>query len=200
MSYRRMKKRDLWKIYRRWQEGQSVSHIATNERRDRKTIRNYLQAFGRLGLAPSATSMKEQQFYVEVQKLLPARKEPSAPRNHQLLPHVDELRKLINRANEPLKPKTAFLMVRTKYELSVSYATFKRFARQERIRGNRREETYRFNFSAPLECVQVDRLHIIGVGDIEGRKRQAILTTFVDDATLPGAVRCLRLLRELLSL
>ncbi len=38
MGYRRMKKRDLWEIYRRWQAGQSLSHIAANERRDRKTV------------------------------------------------------------------------------------------------------------------------------------------------------------------
>ena len=74
MSYRRMKKRDLWKIYRRWQAGQLVSHIAANERRDCKTVRNYLQGFGRLGLAPSGTCMEEQQFYKIVQKLLPTRK------------------------------------------------------------------------------------------------------------------------------
>jgi hypothetical protein len=39
MGYRRMKKNDLWEIYRRWQAGQSFSHIAVNERRDRKTVR-----------------------------------------------------------------------------------------------------------------------------------------------------------------
>ena len=129
MGYRRMKKRDLWEIYRRWQAGQSLSHIAVNERRDRKTVRYYLERFGNLGLAPSGTSMDDQQFYQVVQNLLPARNERPAPGSEQLLPHVNELRELINRSQEALKPKTAFLVVRTKYELSVSYATFKRFAR-----------------------------------------------------------------------
>jgi hypothetical protein len=35
MSYRKMCKRDLWEIYRRWQAGQSLSRIAANERRVR---------------------------------------------------------------------------------------------------------------------------------------------------------------------
>src|SRR5208337_1172644 len=126
-----MKKRDLWKIYRRWQAGQSISYIAAKERRDRKTVRNYLKGFRSLGLASSETLQKEQQFYKLVQKLVPKQKKRSAPARDQLLPHVDELRKLINPASEALNPKTAFQLVRAKYELSVSYETFKRFAREQ---------------------------------------------------------------------
>ena len=110
MGYRRMKKRDLWEIYRRWQAGQSLSHIAVNERRDRKTVRYYLQGFENLGLAPSGTSMDDQHFYQIVQNLLPTRNERPAPGSEQLLPHVDELRELINRSKEALKPKTALIV------------------------------------------------------------------------------------------
>jgi hypothetical protein len=107
-----MKKRDVWEIYRRWQAGQSLSHIAVSERRDRKSVRYYLEEFGSLGLAPSGTSMDDQQFYQVVQNLLPTRNERPAPGSEQLLPHVDELRELINRGQEALKPKTAYLVVR----------------------------------------------------------------------------------------
>jgi transposase len=151
MGYRRMKKRDLWEIYRRWQAGQSLSHIAANERRDRKTVRYYLEGFGSLGLGPSGTSMDDQQFYEVVQKLLPTRNERPAPGSDQLLPHVDELRELINRAKEALKPKTAFLVVRTKYELSVSYATFKRFARQQGLSRVERRRMIRIELPPGLE-------------------------------------------------
>ena len=151
MGYRRMKKRDLWEIYRRWQAGQSLSHIAANERRDRKTVRYYLQGFGNLGLAPSGTSMDDQQFYQVVQNLLPTRNERPAPGSEQLLPHVDELRELINRSKEALKPKTAFLVVRTKYELSVSYATFKRFARQQGLSRVERKRMIRIELPPGLE-------------------------------------------------
>ena len=63
MGYRRMKKHDLWEIARRWQAGQSLSHIAVNERRDRKTVRYYLEGFATFGLVPSGTSMDDQHFY-----------------------------------------------------------------------------------------------------------------------------------------
>ena len=63
MSYRKMCKRDLWEIYRRWQAGQSLSRIAANERRDRKSVRQYLEGFEKLGLvagqAPLALSVPE---------------------------------------------------------------------------------------------------------------------------------------------
>jgi hypothetical protein len=63
MSYRRMRKQDLWEIYRRWQAGQSVSRIAANERRDRKTVRQYLEGFERLGLVTGQTAVERQRFY-----------------------------------------------------------------------------------------------------------------------------------------
>jgi len=151
MGYRRMKKRDLWEIYRRWQAGQSLSHIAANERRDRKTVRYYLEGFGSLGLASPGTSMDEQRFYGVVEKLLPTRNERPAPGSDQLLPHVEELRELINRGKEALKPKTAFHVVRTKYELSVSYATFKRFARQQGLSRVERKRMIRIELPPGLE-------------------------------------------------
>jgi len=55
--------------------------------------------------------------------------------------------------------------------------------RQKRIGEKQQEETHKFSFSAPLECVQVDGLYTVVVADMKGRKRQAILMTFLDDAT-----------------
>ena len=50
MSYRRMDKQDLWQMYRRRCAGQNVSQISARERRDRKTVREYLQGLEELGL------------------------------------------------------------------------------------------------------------------------------------------------------
>lgn len=131
MGYRRMKKRDLWEIYRRWQAGQGISHIAAGERRDRKTVRQYVEGFVELGLKPEPLAVDEQEFYRLCEGLLPARAERPAPGSEQLMPYRDELRALINHEKEPLKPKTAFLVISRKYALTASYATFKRFARQQ---------------------------------------------------------------------
>ena len=111
MSYRKMRKKDLWEIYRRWQAGQSVSRIAANERRDRKTVRQYLEGFEKLGLAAGQVRVDSQRFYRMVESLLPAHTERPSPGAEQLLRHEEELRELINRKKEPLKPKTAFEVV-----------------------------------------------------------------------------------------
>ena len=70
MSYRKMRKRDPWEIYRRWQAGQSLSHIAANERRDRKTVRQYLGGLEQLGLESFGTAVDRQRFYQIVETLL----------------------------------------------------------------------------------------------------------------------------------
>jgi len=151
MGYRRMKKRDLWDIYRRWQAGQSVSHITTGERCDRKTVQHYVEGFEELGLEPSGAAIDEQHFYQAVENLLLTRTKRPMPGSEQLLPYSDELRDLINRAKEPLKPKTAFLVVRTKYQLAVSYATFKRFARQQGLSRAERRRMIRIELPPGLE-------------------------------------------------
>jgi len=155
MGYRRMNKRDLWEIYRRWQDGQSVVRIATNERRDRKTVRHYVRSFQGLGLAPCSPPMGEQAFYQVVQGLLSGRNERPAPGSEQLLAHAEELRELINREKEALKPKTAFLVVRSKYQLSVSYPTFKRFAHQQGLSRPERKAMIRIELPPGLET-QID--------------------------------------------
>jgi len=151
MGYRRMKKRDLWEIYRRWQDGQAISHIAAGEQRDRKTIRQYVEGFVELGLKPDAPAMSEQDFYHLVEGMLPARNERPAPGSDQLIPYREELREMINHDKEPLKPKTAFLVVSRKYELTVSYATFKRFARHQGLSTVERRAMIRIELPPGLE-------------------------------------------------
>jgi len=55
--------------------------------------------------------------------------------------------------------------------------------RPNRLRDKQREETHKFDFSAPLECVQVDGLYTVVVPAAKARRRQAVLMSFLDDAT-----------------
>jgi len=55
--------------------------------------------------------------------------------------------------------------------------------RPNRLRDRQREETHKFDFSAPLECVQVDGLYTVVVPGAKARRRQAVLMSFLDDAT-----------------
>ena len=151
MGYRRMRKRDLWEIYRRRQAGQSVSRIAANEGRDRKTVRVYLEGLATLGLERSEAAVEQQRFFQMVEGLLPGQTERPAPGVEQLTPYVQELRALINDKREPLKPKTAFLVVRARHDLAVSYETFKRFARNQGLSRAERRRMIRIELPPGLE-------------------------------------------------
>jgi putative transposase len=55
--------------------------------------------------------------------------------------------------------------------------------RHNRIRERDQEQNLKFDFESPLECLQADGLYTVGVPDAKGKKRQAILLAFIDDAT-----------------
>jgi transposase len=155
MGYRAMGERNLWEVYRRWRAGQSLSEIARNEGWDRKTIRAYLRRFDAAGLERDGRALDFQGFQQLMQQRIPVRERRGAPRREDLQRHEAELRELINREKEPLKPKTAFLVVKTKYELDLSYETFKRFARQQRLTRKERRQMIRIELP-PGQETQLD--------------------------------------------
>ncbi len=55
--------------------------------------------------------------------------------------------------------------------------------REKRLRQAQGEQNLKFEFFAPLECVQVDCMHALKLPDAKGRRRSAILVAFLDDAT-----------------
>lgn len=55
--------------------------------------------------------------------------------------------------------------------------------REDRIRDKEKEQTRKFNFFYPLECVQADDMHGFPVPDGFGKMKKAILIAFIDDAT-----------------
>ena len=132
MGYRRMTHEDLYEIFRRWHDGQSIKHISESEERDRKTVRNYLEQLSFVGFSREEP-FPEKHVIMEVIALVLPTNRRMRKVSSELDPHVEELKDLINRKQEPVKPKTAWLIIKEKYELSGSYATFKRFIRERRI-------------------------------------------------------------------
>lgn len=55
--------------------------------------------------------------------------------------------------------------------------------RARRLRAHAEEKNLKFDFFAPLECVQADGMYTVKVPDAKGRLRQAVLLAFLDDAT-----------------
>jgi len=56
--------------------------------------------------------------------------------------------------------------------------------REKRCRHKQQEMSLKFDFESPLECVQADGLYTVNVPDASsGKRRQAILLSFLDDAS-----------------
>jgi hypothetical protein len=151
MGYRRMDTQDLWEIYRRWVTGQTVSRMATAEQRDRRTVREYIAAMKSVGLMPEDGPITREEFHRRTAGLLPEKSERGAPMREKLEPHLVELQQLVGRSEDPLMPKNAFLVVKQKYDLQVSYETFKRFARQNKLGEQPRRQIIRIELPPGLE-------------------------------------------------
>lgn len=55
--------------------------------------------------------------------------------------------------------------------------------RKKRLTLKQQEQNLKFDFESPLECVQVDGLYTVAVPGHKGKRKQAILLAFLDDAT-----------------
>ena len=95
--------------------------------------------------------------------------------NHPELTAAATLRKLQADGRITSYPSTSAL------SRLVRSAGLQRRERQRHLLGV--EQKLKFDFFAPLECVQVDCMHALKLPDPSGRRRMAILLAFLDDAT-----------------
>ena len=132
MGYRRMNINDLKSIYRRWKAGQKISFISTAEGFDRKTIRNYIRGFEKNGLNLDVDTIAENDLHTVLLSLLPCneREHTVQASFHDL---IDEIRNLVSDKVHPVKPKTAYRIVKRKYDLTGSYESFKVFFKKSKI-------------------------------------------------------------------
>lgn len=155
MGYRRMEPRDLWELYRRWHDGQSISRIARSEGRDRKTVRHYVAELERLGLQRTDERLDTDAFIERTSGILPEQTARAMPAREQLERHRDEIVELVGRSKDPLIAKSAFEVVTKQHGLDVSYGTFKRFARDERLGAVARRQMIRIELPPGIET-QID--------------------------------------------
>ncbi len=151
MGYRRMRRRDLWEIYRRLREQQSIQRIARSQGRDRKTVREYIEGMRQLGIRAEDHELDELEFYRIVEELLPEQSERAAPAREELERYAGEIHELINRPKDALKPKSAFTVIKKKYKLAASYETFKRFAREKGLSRAERARMIRIELPPGVE-------------------------------------------------
>jgi len=143
---------DIGDIIRRWHDGQSVSHISTVLDYDRKTVRKYIYLARQQGLALDQPLPD----MVKVRELLRgavADHKKSATALNVLAPFLSEISELVN--EHGLKAKTAFEVICQRHDITVSYSTFKRFVKKNRIVIQPEKSTCRIEVDPGLE-VQVD--------------------------------------------
>jgi transposase len=158
MAFKQVLTVTIWELLRRWAEGQPLTAIATSLGCDRKTVRGYIALARTLGLN------REDIIPERKEELLPRLQEAAARRVHakatgQMLleGHLEEILRLINDDENPLKPKTAFQVIARRYELlgKVSYSSFKRLARARQISMKPRRTTCRIE-TRPADQTQID--------------------------------------------
>jgi transposase len=123
---------DLKEIFRRLRDNQSLRLISDATGFDRKTIRSYRDRMIESGMMSKLPAESKEELSQKLFSLLPDN-ERSSPIQDSFLRHKDEIMDLITRTQDPLKPKTAYLVIRQKYEIEGSYESFKIFLRKQKL-------------------------------------------------------------------
>lgn len=147
---------NIYEIIRRWHSGQSKGEIACTLGYDRKTVRKFIKIAKAKGLALDHPLPTEEEMMALLQGTLPKSQRP-AKSKELLETYLPEIIKLINDAQNPLKPKSAFEVICEKHILTgkVSYTTFKRFAKINELVISPDKTTCRIEV-APGAEVQID--------------------------------------------
>ena len=154
MAYKRITLMDIGDIIRRWHDGQSVSHISAVLGYDRKTVRKYIHLAQQYGLALDHP-LPEMNKVRDLLRGAVAENKKSATAQDALTPFLSEVAELVTDKKHGLKAKTAFEVICRRHDLTVSYSTFKRFVKKNRIVVQPEKSTCRIEVDPGLE-VQVD--------------------------------------------
>ena len=138
MGYRRMNINDLKDIYRRLRSNQSIRLISESIGYDRKTIRLYRDAMRSSGVLSRPDPVKETALEGILIEILPAN-DRNSPVQDAFRNHMDEIIELTTRKEDPIKLKTAFLVIKQKYNLPGSYESFKVFSRKDHLSAPRKK-------------------------------------------------------------
>lgn len=147
---------DIYELVRRYHDGASISKISERLSLARKTVRRYLRKAEEAGISWEDPLPEREKLLDLLRPLLP---DPSRarPAQKQFEDHWPELRELVTRDEDPLKPKSAFGIVEQKYGLTASYSSFKRFWRSKREELGEADPALTCRFEVdPGEEVQID--------------------------------------------
>jgi transposase len=172
MGYRVITVEMIYEAFRRWHAGQKISHISKAEGLDRKTIRDYLSQLEAQGYTREAPFPRRDELSAAIKQVLPIR-EKKQSRREKLEDYTEEIKGLIHDPKEPVLPKTAYEIITAKYNLNVSYSTFKRFVRSKGIQRQPQPSIIRIELPPGLET-QLDYGKTGMLFDAEAKRNRVV--------------------------
>jgi transposase len=119
---------EICEIVARWHRGYPISRISVALGVDRKTVRRYVRAAETAVLSPSKPLPEREALIGLLLPLVPVSRR-AQPSRERFEPYREEIKDLVTRSVDPLKPKTAFEVICARHEVQASYSSFKRFMR-----------------------------------------------------------------------
>jgi hypothetical protein len=163
---------DIYDIIVRWHAGYTISQISRTLKLDRKTVRAYIRMAEKIGLSRNEALPEKFELLSRLGAFVPI-KSRSSPARTLLIPHKEEIVRLINDSTHPLKPKTAYEVICERHALSVSYGTFKRFLHTQVSELFKVPSTCRFE-TEPGDEMQIDYCKVGLLHDPTTQKRRTV--------------------------
>jgi transposase len=167
-----MTREDLHEMYRRWRAGHPIQQMARAIQGDRKTIRHYLNKFQQAGLSQAGPEVDKQALEELFDTILPAT-ERVQPARQELSCYEQLIREWIQDEREPVKPKSAYQILRSTYHIRASYESFKLFVRQKGLNAKSKKQVLRIELP-PGQEQQIDYGRVGWLEDPRGGQNRVV--------------------------
>lgn len=153
MGYKMIKIEELYEIYRLLLSGKNKSEISRVRQIDRKTVREYSKLFEECGIEDGSKQIELTEFATKIANKLPIREKRKVKKEY-----IDKVKDKIvelftNDTN--LRIDTCYRIVKVKYNVDVSYETFRRYVIKEGMIKPAKKEYIRIELPAGDE-IQMD--------------------------------------------
>lgn len=171
MAYKRIVKLEILEVIRRYFDGQNISRISEATGFDRKTIRKYIIEIKSRGI----TLYEREKILLLLEEAFPKLCGRPTVKQEILAPFTEEISLLINDPINSLKPKTAFEVISYRHDLQdkVSYSSFKRFIRKNKLQIIKDRTTCRLEVEAGSQ-LQIDYAKVGTLNDPHTGKRKTV--------------------------
>ena len=154
MAYKEVFLVDVRELIRRWQDGQSQHKIARETNHARNTVRGYVAAAMGKGLTPHGPEPTERQLVELSDRNLPGhRDDPDTPAADLLTPHLDRIRRMLEKENVQLTRAHELL---GKSGIVCTYSSLRRFCIREGLLQGKSRDTVLMAEAGPGEVMELD--------------------------------------------